>query len=109
MPLLVDIGINLCNIYSTNSSLRTSSIWKVVLKIIIERRFYVISVTFELQIYIKSLSLHCFIEVTTIKNSINKSNQGGLAQLARAFDWQSKGHRLDRKSTRLNSSHVRIS
>ena len=28
-----------------------------------------------------------------ITGSLNKS--GGLAQLARAFDWQSKGHRFD--------------
>ena len=29
------------------------------------------------------------------KNYIFVASKGGLAQLARAFDWQSKGHRFD--------------
>jgi hypothetical protein len=37
-----------------------------------------------------------FLISLQIKNiSIFARSNGGLAQLARAFDWQSKGHRFD--------------
>ena len=33
-------------------------------------------------------------------------NNGGLAQLARAFDWQSKGHRFDSDILHLDDQRV---
>ena len=40
--------------------------------------------------------------------SLNK-NPGGLAQLARAFDWQSKGHRFDSDILHTNYQAVTTS